>query len=168
MNNNFNKFPKDFLWGGALAANQCEGGYKEGGKGLTTVDLCPAGENRRKVMEGKIDILIGTHRVLSKDVRYHDLGFLIIDEEQRFVRTAQRLLPAAAGHADRRRWLADRPRPPRSGELLPDQHRGDPDAARRGDDAHHLGAERADRRQGAVQFRRHDQRRSTGPEARPG
>ena len=35
MNNNFNKFPKDFLWGGALAANQCEGGYKEGGKGLT-------------------------------------------------------------------------------------------------------------------------------------
>ena len=24
MNNNFNKFPKDFLWGGALAANQCE------------------------------------------------------------------------------------------------------------------------------------------------
>ena len=50
MNNNFNKFPKDFLWGGALAANQCEGGYKEGGKGLTTVDLCPAGENRRKVM----------------------------------------------------------------------------------------------------------------------
>ena len=57
MNNNFNKFPKDFLWGGALAANQCEGGYKEGGKGLTTVDLCPAGENRRKVMEGKIDVL---------------------------------------------------------------------------------------------------------------
>ncbi len=57
MNNNLNKFPESFLWGGALAANQCEGGYKEGGKGLTTVDLCPAGENRRKVMEGKIDIL---------------------------------------------------------------------------------------------------------------
>ncbi len=32
----------------------------------------------------QIDILIGTHRVLSKDVIYHDLGFLIIDEEQRF------------------------------------------------------------------------------------
>ena len=57
MNNNLNKFPENFLWGGALAANQCEGGYKEGGKGLTTVDLCPSGENRRKVMEGKIDIL---------------------------------------------------------------------------------------------------------------
>ena len=34
--------------------------------------------------EGKIDILIGTHRVLSKDVKFKDLGLLIIDEEQRF------------------------------------------------------------------------------------
>ena len=57
MIKDFNKFPENFLWGGALAANQCEGGYKEGGRGLTTVDLCPAGENRRKVMEGKIDVL---------------------------------------------------------------------------------------------------------------
>lgn len=34
--------------------------------------------------EGKVDILIGTHRVLSKDVKPKDLGLLIIDEEQRF------------------------------------------------------------------------------------
>lgn len=34
--------------------------------------------------KGKIDILIGTHRLLSKDVKFKDLGFLIIDEEQRF------------------------------------------------------------------------------------
>ena len=27
------KFPKDFLWGGATAANQCEGAYNEGGRG---------------------------------------------------------------------------------------------------------------------------------------
>ena len=33
---------------------------------------------------GEIDILIGTHRVLSKDVKFHDLGLLIVDEEQRF------------------------------------------------------------------------------------
>lgn len=33
---------------------------------------------------GKIDILIGTHRILSKDIKFHDLGFLVIDEEQRF------------------------------------------------------------------------------------
>ena len=39
-------FPKDFLWGGAIAANQAEGAYLEGGKGLTTVDLIPFGENR--------------------------------------------------------------------------------------------------------------------------
>ena len=57
MSNVLNKFPEGFLWGGALAANQCEGGYKEGGKGLTTVDLCPAGENRFKVMQGNIAIL---------------------------------------------------------------------------------------------------------------
>ena len=36
------------------------------------------------VKEGKIDILIGTHRLLSKDVLFKDLGLLIIDEEQRF------------------------------------------------------------------------------------
>ena len=33
---------------------------------------------------GKVDILIGTHRILSKDVKFKDLGLLIIDEEQRF------------------------------------------------------------------------------------
>jgi transcription-repair coupling factor (superfamily II helicase) len=33
---------------------------------------------------GKIDILIGTHRLLSRDVRFHDLGLLVVDEEQRF------------------------------------------------------------------------------------
>ena len=34
--------------------------------------------------KGQVDILVGTHRVLSKDVQYKDLGLLIIDEEQRF------------------------------------------------------------------------------------
>lgn len=38
----------------------------------------------QEVKEGKIDILIGTHRILSKDIQFKDLGFLIIDEEQRF------------------------------------------------------------------------------------
>ncbi len=37
-----------------------------------------------KLRSGKIDILIGTHRMLQKDVRFRDLGLLIIDEEQRF------------------------------------------------------------------------------------
>jgi len=38
----------------------------------------------QKVKEGKIDILIGTHRILSKDVEFKDLGLLVIDEEQKF------------------------------------------------------------------------------------
>ncbi|MBI3663730.1 MAG: transcription-repair coupling factor [Acidobacteria bacterium] len=33
---------------------------------------------------GKVDVVIGTHRLLSRDVRFHDLGLLIVDEEQRF------------------------------------------------------------------------------------
>jgi len=33
---------------------------------------------------GDVDVLIGTHRLLSKDVRFHDLGLLVVDEEQRF------------------------------------------------------------------------------------
>ncbi len=36
------------------------------------------------VAAGKVDVLIGTHRLLSKDVIFHDLGLLVIDEEQRF------------------------------------------------------------------------------------
>ncbi|MCD8193074.1 MAG: transcription-repair coupling factor [Tannerellaceae bacterium] len=38
----------------------------------------------KDLKEGKIDILIGTHRIVSKDVQFKDLGLLIIDEEQKF------------------------------------------------------------------------------------
>ena len=38
----------------------------------------------KRTEEGKIDILIGTHRILSKDVKFFDLGLVIVDEEQRF------------------------------------------------------------------------------------
>ncbi len=41
-------------------------------------------ENLRKIKNGTADIVIGTHRLLSKDVTFKDLGLLIIDEEQRF------------------------------------------------------------------------------------
>ncbi len=41
---------------------------------------------------GKIDIIVGTHRLLGQDVRFHDLGLLVVDEEQRFgVRHKERL-----------------------------------------------------------------------------
>ena len=46
-----------------------------------------------ELKEGKVDILIGTHRLLSKDVVFKDLGLLIIDEEQRFgVASKEKLL----------------------------------------------------------------------------
>jgi transcription-repair coupling factor (superfamily II helicase) len=47
----------------------------------------PAAEQRESVARfsrGEVDILIGTHRLLSRDVRAKDLGLLIVDEEQRF------------------------------------------------------------------------------------
>jgi len=45
-----------------------------------------------KVEGGKVDILIGTHRLLSKDIKFPDLGLVIVDEEQRFgVRHKERL-----------------------------------------------------------------------------
>src|SRR5690349_23916017 len=47
----------------------------------------PAAEQREAVKrfsEGKVDILVGTHRLLSRDVRAKDLGLIIVDEEQRF------------------------------------------------------------------------------------
>ena len=36
------------------------------------------------VEAGKVDVLIGTHRLLSRDLKFHDLGLLVVDEEQRF------------------------------------------------------------------------------------
>ncbi|HUS18645.1 MAG TPA: transcription-repair coupling factor, partial [Terriglobales bacterium] len=45
-----------------------------------------------KVEAGKIDILVGTHRILSQDIKFPDLGLLVVDEEQRFgVRHKERL-----------------------------------------------------------------------------
>ena len=54
-------FPKNFLWGGAVAANQCEGAWNTDGKGISTADVCTRGSktNPRKITyitkEGKIE-----------------------------------------------------------------------------------------------------------------
>ncbi|MGB9866606.1 MAG: transcription-repair coupling factor [Bacillota bacterium] len=46
----------------------------------------------KELRQGLIDIVIGTHRLLSKDVQFHDLGLLIVDEEHRFgVRHKERI-----------------------------------------------------------------------------
>ena len=53
-------------------------------------------KEQKKILEdveaGKVDILIGTHRVLSQDIKFRDIGLLVVDEEQRFgVRHKERL-----------------------------------------------------------------------------
>ncbi len=49
-------------------------------------------ETLKRLKEGKVDIVVGTHRLTSKDVKFDDLGLLIVDEEQRFgVKTKEKL-----------------------------------------------------------------------------
>jgi len=43
-----------------------------------------AGETIRGLADGRVDVVIGTHRLLADDIRFRDLGLLILDEEQRF------------------------------------------------------------------------------------
>jgi transcription-repair coupling factor (superfamily II helicase) len=52
------------------------------------------------VEAGKVDILIGTHRLLSRDVNFHDLGLLIVDEEQRFGVTHKERLKEMSRNVD--------------------------------------------------------------------
>lgn len=47
-------FTKGFLWGGATAANQIEGAYTEGGKGLTVADVLPGGKIRQAMLKGEV------------------------------------------------------------------------------------------------------------------
>ncbi|MBQ7064780.1 MAG: 6-phospho-beta-glucosidase [Firmicutes bacterium] len=51
------EFPPDFLWGGATAANQCEGAYDADGRGLSSVDVVPYGPDRMKVARGEMRML---------------------------------------------------------------------------------------------------------------
>ena len=45
---------KSFLWGGAIAANQAEGAYQEGGRGISNIDMIPHGKNRMAVKLGNV------------------------------------------------------------------------------------------------------------------
>lgn len=54
----------------------------------------------RKIKRGSIDIVVGTHRLVSKDVRFRDLGLVIIDEEQRFGVAQKEKLKAMCKSAD--------------------------------------------------------------------
>jgi 6-phospho-beta-glucosidase len=50
MVHNSKRFPEGFLWGGATAANQMEGGYHEGNKGLNIADVLPGGKERLSIL----------------------------------------------------------------------------------------------------------------------
>ncbi|MDR9388578.1 MAG: transcription-repair coupling factor, partial [Balneolaceae bacterium] len=62
----------------------------------------PAEQKERlaQLADGRLDILIGTHRILSKDVQFKDLGLLIVDEEQRFGVAAKDKLKAFRATVD--------------------------------------------------------------------
>ncbi|MGX7235277.1 6-phospho-beta-glucosidase [Enterococcus italicus] len=69
-------FRSDFLWGGATAANQCEGGYDQGGRGLANVDVIPTGPDRSAIIQGKEKMLAfdDTHFYPAKeaiDMHHH-------------------------------------------------------------------------------------------------
>ncbi|MEO1771917.1 6-phospho-beta-glucosidase [Candidatus Enterococcus ferrettii] len=49
--------PDNFLWGGATAANQTEGGALAGGRGLANIDMMPCGPDRKKVAAGTMEML---------------------------------------------------------------------------------------------------------------
>ena len=70
---------KDFLWGGAVAANQCEGAYLEGGKGLSNADVLPFGKDRLPVIKGDSRVFAPdnshyypTHRAIDFYHRYKE------------------------------------------------------------------------------------------------
>src|SRR5690606_23772595 len=54
----------------------------------------------KRLEEGKVDIIIGTHRLVSKDVKFKDLGVMIIDEELKFELTRKENLKAMRTNVD--------------------------------------------------------------------
>lgn len=76
------KFPKDFLWGGAVAANQCEGAYNEGGKGLSVQDVMPKGIRGEITAEPTEDNLklkgIDFYHKYKSDIKlFAEMGFKV-------------------------------------------------------------------------------------------
>ncbi|MDO5550601.1 MAG: glycoside hydrolase family 1 protein [Lachnospiraceae bacterium] len=77
-----NTFPADFLWGGAVAANQCEGAYNEDGKGLSVQDVLPKGLRGARTQEPTPDNLklegIDFYHRYKEDIRlFAEMGFKV-------------------------------------------------------------------------------------------
>lgn len=76
-------FPKDFLWGGALAANQCEGAFDEDGKGLSIQDVLPRGIKGPRTAQPTADNLklkgIDFYHRYAEDIRlFAEMGFKVL------------------------------------------------------------------------------------------
>ena len=75
-------FPKNFLWGGAVAANQCEGAYDEDGKGLSVQDVLPHGIRGGRTAVPTEDNMklkgIGFYHRYEEDIRlFAEMGFKV-------------------------------------------------------------------------------------------
>ncbi|MBS5927616.1 MAG: 6-phospho-beta-glucosidase [Clostridium sp.] len=80
-----NMFPEGFLWGGAVAANQCEGAWNIGGKGVSTADVATAGalnvkrEYTERIIEGKYypshEAIDFYHRYKEDIALFKEMGF---------------------------------------------------------------------------------------------
>ena len=57
-------------------------------------------QTKRRLKRGEIDLLIGTHRIISNDIEFNNLGLLIVDEEQRFGVAQKEKLKKIAGNID--------------------------------------------------------------------
>lgn len=66
---------ENFLWGGATAANQCEGAWNRDGRGVSNVDVIPSGEYRRKIISGEMhysDLPKGTNFPSRTAIKMYD------------------------------------------------------------------------------------------------
>jgi 6-phospho-beta-glucosidase len=75
-------FPENFLWGGAVAANQCEGAYNEGGKGLSVQDVLPGGLRGERTSEPtednlKLEGIDFYHRYKDDISLFAEMGFKV-------------------------------------------------------------------------------------------
>lgn len=76
-------FPENFLWGGALAANQCEGAYQEDGKGLSIQDVLPHGIKGARTKRPTADNLklegVDFYHHYPEDIRlFAEMGFQVL------------------------------------------------------------------------------------------
>ena len=68
-------FRKDFLWGSATAANQCEGGYDYDCRGLANIDLAPTGKDRFPVITREKKMFTFDHRYKEDIALFGEMGF---------------------------------------------------------------------------------------------